>query len=63
MYVGKRVKRFTIRTEKKGRPIRRWHEYIKEDMVAVGAAGTTGEDSQDRGKWRRLIRTGNPRES
>ena len=42
MYVGKRVKRFTIRTEKKGRPIRRWHEYIKEDVVAPGQRGQRG---------------------
>jgi len=56
-YVGQRVRRMDIGTRGRGRPKRRWLDCIKEDLLAVGAVE---EDAQDRGKWKRLIRTGDP---
>jgi len=56
-YVGQRVRRMEVGMRGRGRPKRRWLDCIKEDLLAVGAAEV---DTQDRGKWKRLIRTGNP---
>ncbi|XP_063586869.1 uncharacterized protein LOC134764221 [Penaeus indicus] len=42
---------------KRGRPKRRHMDTINEDMAQVGV---TGMDVQDRLKWRRMIRCGDP---
>ena len=51
------VLRMEVGTRGRGRPKRRWLDCMKEELLAVGAAE---EDAQDRGKWKRLIRTGDP---
>ena len=56
-YVGKRVQRMSVGKRKKGRPRRRWRDCVKEDMEVVGVRE---EDAMDRGRWRRLVHTGNP---
>ena len=42
-----------------GRPIRRCMDCLTEDMRT---AGVTEEDAQDRVRWRRTIRTCDPRD-
>ncbi|KAF7697762.1 hypothetical protein HF521_004272, partial [Silurus meridionalis] len=42
---------------KRGRPRRRFMDVVKEDMQAVGVKEA---DVEDRGVWRRMIRSGDP---
>lgn len=57
-YVGKRMLEMEQPgRRKRGRPKRRFMDAVKEDMQAVGV---TDEDAEDRAKWRRAIRCGDP---
>ena len=42
---------------RRGRPERRWQDYIDDDM---GAIARKEEDALDRKEWRRIIPTGDP---
>ena len=42
---------------RRGRPKRRFMDAVKEDMNLVGVVE---DDAQDRARWRRLIRCGDP---
>jgi len=58
-YVGNRLLRMELPGKRRrGRPNRRYMDVIRGDMQAMGAR--VG-DALDRGKWRRLIRCGDPR--
>ena len=57
-YVGQRVSKMVVGRRKRGRPARRWNDCVREDMKIVGV---TVEDALDRKRWKRLIRTGDPR--
>ena len=56
-YVGKRVMVMELGERKRGRPKRRWMDCIREDLKVVNLEEA---DTQDRRKWKRGIRTGNP---
>ena len=56
--VGKRVMAMEVPGKRRrGRPKRRWLESIRNDL---SKRELSGEDAQDRAKWRRLIRNINP---
>ena len=53
-YVGKRVMGMEVpRKRIRGRPERRWLDNTNNDLLE---RELSGEDAQDRAKWRRLIR-------
>ena len=53
-YLGKRLMTMEVPWKRRrGRPKRRWLDSIRNDLSDRELAG---EDSQDRAKWRRLIR-------
>ena len=56
-YVGNRVMRMNTGRRKREKPKRRWMDCVEEDMRA---ANVSGEDAEDRCKWRRKICTGDP---
>ena len=56
-YVGGRVERVAVGRRRQGRSKRRMHDCYQEDMREVLA---TQEDTQNRERWRRKIRTGHP---
>ncbi len=54
-YEGKRVMGMEVPGERmRGRPKRRWLDSIRNDL---SERELSGEDAQDRAKWRRLIKT------
>ena len=57
-YVGKAVQNLTVGRRKRGRPKRRWEDFIKEDMESVGVVE---EDALDRVLWRQKTTTGDPK--
>ena len=56
-YVGQRTSKMVIGKRGRGRPRRRWKDYIKEDMAAVNVVEG---DALDRREWRRKIHAGDP---
>ena len=57
-YVGRRMLEMELPGKRrKGRPKRRYMDAVKEDMRAVGV---TEEDAEDRGRWKQMIRCGDP---
>ena len=56
-YLGRRVMSMEVGKRKRGRPKRRWKDYIREDLKA---AELEEADAQDRRKWKRCVRTGDP---
>ena len=57
-YVGKRVIGMDLPGKRRrGRPLRRYMDVMKEDLKVVEA---TEKDAEDRTKWRRIIRDGDP---
>ena len=58
-YVGKRTMEMVVQgIKKRGRPMRRWMDLVREEMERVGAREG---DEVDRVKWRLLSRCGNPK--
>ena len=56
-YVGKWVIGMDFPGKRRrGRPLRRYMDIVKEDLVV----GATEKDTEDRTKWRRIIHSGNP---
>ena len=56
-YVGKRALKVKIPGKRRrGRPARRWMDVIREDMEELGLE----EDAEDKDKWRKLVRCGDP---
>ena len=56
--VEKRVPKMKISGKRRrGRPARRWMDVIREDMEEPGLEE---EDEEDRDKWRKLARCGDP---
>ena len=52
--IGKRVMAMEVpEKRRRGRPKRRWLDIIRNDL---SERELSGEDAQDRAKWRRLIR-------
>ena len=58
-YVGKRMRQMVVGKRKRGRPKRRWQDCIDDDLKGLGVRE---EDALDRREWRRIIRTGDPRD-
>ena len=57
-YVGRRMLDMDLPgRRRRGRPKRRFMDAVKEDMQVVGV---TEEDAEDRARWRRVIRCGDP---
>jgi len=57
-HVCQRVLRMRLPGKRRrGRPKRRYMDEVKEDMEEVGAVE---EDAEDRMRWKRLIRCGDP---
>ena len=57
-HVGKRVLKMKLRGKRRrGRPARRWMDVIREDMEELGLEE---KDAEDRDKWRKLVRYGDP---
>ena len=57
-YIGRRMLNMKLPGKRKrGRPKRRFTDVIKEDMLVIGV---TERDVEDRQKWRRMIRCGDP---
>ncbi|XP_063595801.1 uncharacterized protein LOC134772693 [Penaeus indicus] len=57
-YIGQKMMQMTMPGKRrKGRPKRRFMDNIGEDMRQVGAVE---EDTQDRKRWRKLTRCGDP---
>ena len=56
-YVGKRIRGMQVGRKKRGRPRRRWEDYVKED---IKERGISESEAWDRGEWRRKICTGDP---
>ena len=57
-YVGRRMLEMDLPgRRKRGRPKRRYMDVMKEDMIEIGV---TEEDAEDRVRWRRMIRCGDP---
>ena len=56
-YVGQRTRRMVIGKKGRGRPKRRWKDFVEEDMRIMGV---TEDDALDRCKWRQQIHTGDP---
>ena len=57
-YVGKRVIGMDLPGKRRrGRSLRRYMDVVKDDLKVVGA---TEKDTEDRTKWRRIIRGGDP---
>ena len=56
-YVGKWVIGMDLPGKRRGRPLRRYMDVVKEDLKVVG---DTEKDTEDRTKWRRIICSGNP---
>ena len=60
-YVGKRVMAMEVPGKRRrGRPKRRWLDSIRNDL---SERELSGEDAQERAKWRRLISTSTPHKS
>ena len=57
-YIGRRMLSFELPGRRpRGRPKRRFIDVVKEDMKVVGVRE---EDTEDRVRWRQLIRCGDP---
>ena len=57
-YIGRRMLRMELPgRRRRGRPKRRFMDVVRADMRVVGVSM---EDVEDRAKWRRLIRCGDP---
>ena len=57
-YIGRRMLRMELPDKRKrGRPKRRFMDGIREDMKAIGAKDN---DTEDRVRWRGMIRCGDP---
>ena len=57
-YVGRKMLEMDLPgRRRRGRPKRRFMDAVKEDMQMMGAVE---EEVQDRAKWRRVIRCGDP---
>ena len=57
-YVGRRVLGMALPgRRKRGRPRRRFMDAVREDMSVAGVGEV---DAQDRAKWKKLIRCGDP---
>ena len=58
LYVGNRVMVLGVEdTRGRGRPKRRWMDSVTEDLREKGLVG---DEFEDRGEWRSLIRNVNP---
>ena len=58
-YVGRKMLEMDLPDRRrKGRPKRRFMDAVKEDMQMMGAVE---EEVQDRARWRRVIRSGDPK--
>ena len=58
-YVGRRMRSLVVGRRRKGRPKRRWQDFIDDDLRAIARKE---EDALDRKEWRSIIRTGDPDE-
>ena len=57
-YIGRRMLEMELPGKRrKGRPKRRYMDAVREDMRVVGV---TEEDAEDRTRWKRMIRCGDP---
>ena len=57
-YIGRKMLEMELPGKRrKGRPKRRYMDAVREDMRAVGV---TEEDAEDRGRWKQMIRCGDP---
>ena len=58
-YVGRKMLEMDLPgRRRRGRPKRRFMDAVKEDMQMMGAVE---EEVQDRARWRRVIRCGDPK--
>ena len=56
-YDRKRMEKLVIGRKKRGRPKKRLHDNIREDLRVIDAQE---EDAMNRASWRKKIRTGDP---